>query len=436
MVGISQRMGLVFSTAIAALLLGVITQAIYGWVLFGFVMLFLVIHNTRHLMALEKWLLTSDHSSSSIPPGSGAWDTIFAHLARYVRAQTKNRQLMDLELKQLQNVTAAMPDGIVILDEADHIQWCDPVAEKHLGINLELDSGQQITNMVRQQSFVEYLAAHKFNKPLVLKQMRHHRLTLLIQLVPYSNKQRLLISRDITSYERIETMRRDFVANISHELRTPLTVVSGYLEMLSTEKNIDLEMQEIAVTAMREQTNRMQHLVEDLLTLSRLENALNKLNESSVDVASMLRELYQEAESLSNGKHRIYLNITSEDKILGSREEIRSAMGNLITNAIRYTPEDGEIYIHWEVNEGKGIFYVRDTGAGIASQHIPRLTERFYRLDDSRSRDTGGTGLGLAIVKHVLNRHQARLKITSEVGKGSEFCIQFPEKRLIKKESP
>lgn len=429
--GISQRLGVVFFGAFAALLTGMITDAVYGWVFFSIVLLCLVIHHTRHLLALEEWLLISDHAASSIPAGTGTWDNIFAHLARYVRAQSKSQKLINLELKQLQNVTAAMPDGMVILGDDDHIQWCDPVAEKHLGINLELDMGYQITNMVRQQSFVAYLAARKFNKPLVLKQMRHHRLTLLIQVVPYGQNQRLLISRDITSYERIETMRRDFIANVSHELRTPLTVVSGYLEMLSTDDSINVEMQQLALHAMREQTSRMQNLVEDLLTLSRLENALNKLNECKVDIAALIRDLYREAESLSNDRHRIHLSIDRKDRILGSREELRSAMSNLISNAIRYTPEGGEIFISWEVIDGKGVFYVRDTGIGIESQHIPRLTERFYRSDDSRSRETGGTGLGLAIVKHVLNRHQARLKITSEVGKGSEFRIQFPEKRLI-----
>ncbi|HNP26960.1 MAG TPA: phosphate regulon sensor histidine kinase PhoR [Nitrosomonas sp.] len=434
MFGFWQRLGWIVLIAIVALLIGMFAGTLSGLVFFSIALLWLVIHHTRHLVALEQWLLISDHTPSSIPPGSGIWDNIFAHLARYVRSQDQSQRLINLELKQLQSVTAAMPDGIVILDERHHIEWCDPVAEKHLGINLELDVGQQITNMVRQRPFVEYLAAGKFNKPLILKQMRHHRLTLLMQLVPYGNKQKLLISRDITSYERIDAMRRDFIANVSHELRTPLTVISGYLEMLCAESEIDLEMQRHALTAMTEQTARMQHLVEDLLTLSRLENALNKLSESPVDIASILRELKTEAESLSGGRHTIRLDIDREDQILGSREELRSAFGNLVSNAIRYTPEGGEINIHWEVkNDGKGMFYVRDTGMGIEPEHIPRLTERFYRVDSSRSRQTGGTGLGLAIVKHILNRHQARLKINSKVGKGSEFCIQFPEKRLITK---
>lgn len=429
--GFWQRLGGVFLVAIIALLIAALAGALAGLAFFSIALLGLVIHHTKHLVALEQWLLVSNHTPSSIPAGSGIWDNIFAHLARYVRTQNQSQQLINLELKQLQSVTAAMPDGIVILDESDHIEWCDPVAEKHLGINLELDVDQQITNMVRQQSFVEYLAAGKFSKPLVLRQMRHHRLTLLMQLVPYGNKQKLLISRDITSYERIEAMRRDFIANVSHELRTPLTVIGGYLEMLSGDSKIDHEMQQHALTAMTEQTVRMQHLVEDLLTLSRLENTLNKLSESAVDMTSLLRELHHEAESLSGGKHTINLSVDSEDYILGSREELRSAFGNLVSNAVRYTPEGGKIDIHWEVSEGKGMFSVRDTGVGIEQEHIPRLTERFYRADNSRSRETGGTGLGLAIVKHILNRHQARLKIHSIIGKGSEFCIQFPEKRLI-----
>ncbi|SEN41357.1 phosphate regulon sensor histidine kinase PhoR [Nitrosomonas marina] len=428
-----RRLGIVLLIALIALLIGLFTETLIGLSVFSVSLLWLVVHHTKHLAALEQWLLISDHTPSSIPAGSGIWDNIFALLARYVRTQNQSRQLINLELKQLQSVTAAMPDGIVILDERDHIEWCDPVAEKHLGINLELDLGHQITNMVRQRSFVEYLGARKYNKPLVLKQMRHHRLTLLMQLVPYGNKQKLLISRDITSYERIEAMRRDFIANVSHELRTPLTVIIGYLEMLTAEPDIDMEMQNQALSAMTEQTLRMQHLVEDLLTLSRLEDNLNKLTESTVDIVPILHELRREAESLSSGRHTVEISVDSEDQILASREELRSAFSNLISNAIRYTPEGGAIGIRWAVSNGKGLFTVWDTGVGIEPEHIPRLTERFYRVDSSRSRETGGTGLGLAIVKHILNRHQARLKIKSEIGKGSEFSIEFPEKRLVTK---
>jgi len=433
--GFWQRLGDVFLIAIIAILIGIFNGALIGLGLFSIGLLWMVIYHTRHLAALEQWLLISDHTPSSIPAGSGIWDTVFAHLARYVRKQNQNQQRINSELKQLQSVTAAMPDGIVILDENNHIEWCDPVAEKHLGINLTLDIDQQITNMVRQRSFVNYLAAEKFNKPLILKQLRHHRLTLLLQLVPYGNQQKLLISRDITSYEKIEIMRRDFIANVSHELRTPLTVIGGYLEMLSTEPDMDTSMRQQALSAMTEQTTRMQRLIEDLLTLSRLENTQDKLNERPVKIAALLQEIYNEAQSLSGGRHQIELNIMSENQILASREELRSAFSNLMSNAIRYTQEGGEITIYWEVKEGKGIFTVRDTGVGIEPEHISRLTERFYRADSSRSRETGGTGLGLAIVKHILNRHQARLKIKSKIGKGSEFSIQFPEKRLIPESS-
>ena len=226
-------------------------------------------------------------------------------------------------------------------------------------------------------------------------------------------------------------MRRDFIANVSHELRTPLTVIAGFLETLSADEPISDDFNKRALTLMTEQTTRMQRLIEDLLILSRLENELNKMTEKLVNIVDLLHALLHDATSLSAGRHRIKLNIASSAQVLGSEEELRSAMGNLISNAIRYTPEQGEITINWELRDGQGLFFVQDSGIGIEPEHIPRLTERFYRVDSSRSRETGGTGLGLAIVKHVLSRHEARLIITSQVGKGSCFSIWFPAKRLI-----
>lgn len=433
MFGFWRRLRILYLIAFFGALIAVIIGPVYALFFCCIALVWLVVYHTRNMTVLEQWLQISDHTPSSIPSGTGAWEKVFAHLKRYVLAREQNQQRVNLELEQLQNVIAAMPDGIVILDESDRIVWCDPAAGKHLGINMEIDAGQHITNLVRQRAFVDYLTARKFNKVMVLKQMRHHRLTLLIQLVSYGDKQKLLISRDITSYERLDAMRRDFIANVSHELRTPLTVIGGYLEMMSTEIDPDPKMHQHALIAMSEQATRMQRLVEDLLTLSRLENTLNKLNEAIVDIALMVRDLKHEAESLSSGKHTINLNIASEDEVLGSREELRSAFSNLISNAIRYTPKGGEVSIIWKIQGEQGVFVVKDTGVGIEPEHIPRLTERFYRVDNSRSRETGGTGLGLAIVKHVLNRHQARLKITSEVGKGSQFTILIPKKRLITK---
>lgn len=418
---------IIFITAV----LWVIFGAVKALIFLSVALLWVVFHHIRHLVALERWLQLSDHSPASIPAGSGAWDDVFAHLARYVRQHSQSQELLSLALERMRRVTSAMPDGIVILDETDRIEWCNSVAEQHLGINLSLDSGQQITYLVRQIPFVEYLAARKYSNPLILNQTRQQGIIVSLQLVPYGYNQKLLISRDITRFEKIETMRRDFIANVSHELRTPLTVIGGFLETLSADENVNTGFNKRALALMSEQTTRMQRLIEDLLILSRLENEQSNVNEKSVDVTSLLRGILQDAESLSAGRHQIKLNIATPDKLLGSEEELRSAFGNLISNAIRYTPDSGEISINWEKRDGHGLFFVQDSGIGIEPEHIPRLTERFYRVDSSRSRETGGTGLGLAIVKHVLNRHQARLEITSQVGKGSRFTIWFPAKRLI-----
>jgi two-component system phosphate regulon sensor histidine kinase PhoR len=319
----------------------------------------------------------------------------------------------------------------VILDAQDRIQWCNPTAAKHLGIDPRLDVGQQVTRLVRHPRFVEYLNAQNYREPLVIRLERDLPLTAAIQLIPYGDTEKLLISRDITSLERAETVRRDFVANVSHELRTPLTVVAGFLENLADGPGMDPEMQRRALELLRQQTQRMQRLVEDLLVLSQLEDARNPLREERVNVPELLRLLHHEALSLSAGRHRIGLEIETGAGLLGSAEELRSAFGNLVSNAVRYTPEGGRIEIQWKEEGGELVFSVQDTGIGIEAHHIPRLTERFYRVDRSRSRETGGTGLGLAIVKHVLSRHQGVLEIESEVGKGSRFSARFPEARRL-----
>ena len=226
-------------------------------------------------------------------------------------------------------------------------------------------------------------------------------------------------------------MRRDFVANVSHELRTPLTVIGGFLETLSEEDQTGSKIGKRALTLMTDQTIRMQRLVEDLLALSRLENAQNPVQEGNVNIVEMLRELYHAAQSLSAGRHHVNLKLDTDAQLRGSADELHSAFSNLISNAIRYTADGGEILLNWRIDDGQGLFLVQDSGIGIESEHLPRLTERFYRVDRSRSRETGGTGLGLAIVKHVLSRHQANLEIVSEPGKGSRFIVRFPENRLI-----
>ncbi|MCH9639096.1 MAG: phosphate regulon sensor histidine kinase PhoR [Betaproteobacteria bacterium] len=431
MSGFSQRyIGLIFLILFTAVLWAIV-GAVYALMFFSAMMLWSVIHHIRHIVKLEQWLQYSDHTSASIPEGAGAWDDVFAYLARYVRTHSQSRQQLSLALERMQRATSAMPDGIVILDEMNRIEWCNPIAEQHLGIKQDLDSGQLIIHLVRQIPFVEYLAARKFSKPLILRQAHYHQLILMLQLVPYGYKQKLLISRDITRFERLETMRRDFIANVSHELRTPLTVIGGFLETMSDENNAEPEMNKRALVLMSEQAIRMQNLVEDLLTLSRLENDQNIIKEKEIDISGLLHDLKNEAESLSNGRHQIKLKIDTKNRLIGSQNELHSAFSNLVSNAIRYTPAGGEISINWKIKDRRGLFFVQDSGIGIEPEHIPRLTERFYRVDSSRSRETGGTGLGLAIVKHIATRHQARFKITSKIGEGSQFTIQFPTKRII-----
>lgn len=412
-----------------ALPLWAVAGALPAAIFFGMLLLLRLVMHLRHIAALDYWL--ADPEARVVPEGSGVWEEVFARLNKMVRAQREERVQRIAALRDMQQATSALPEGVVILDEADRIEWCNPLAEQHFGLNGVRDIGQQITYLARQPGFVQYLAAHDFSEPLVLRDTRHDGLTLSIKLVPYSANKKLLISRDITRFERIETMRRDFVANVSHELRTPLTVVNGFVETLCDMPKLDNDMARRALQLMSEQTQRMEHLVSDLLTLSKLDDALNALQEHTVVMPALLRTLYQEGQSLSGGRHSLRLELGSDLNLLGNTEELRSACGNLVSNAIRYTPPDGKITMRWQERDGQTVFSVQDTGLGIAPQHIPRLTERFYRVDHSRSRETGGTGLGLAIVKHVAMRHQARLEIVSEEGRGSTFSIVFPAKRSL-----
>jgi two-component system, OmpR family, phosphate regulon sensor histidine kinase PhoR len=348
-----------------------------------------------------------------------------------MRLNREERARYNTALQHMEQATSALPEGVVMLDETEHIEWCNPLAEQHFGLDCVRDIGQQITYMARQPEFVQYLAMRNFSEPLVLRGARQDGLTLSIKLIPYSGNKKLLVSRDNTRFERIETMRRDFVANVSHEMRTPLTVLNGFVETLRDMPSLENDMARHALRLMGEQTLRMERLVSDLLTLSKLDNALNALREENVDMLALLRVLYQEGLTLSGEQHALRLELESDCAVLGNAEELRSAFGNLVSNAIRYTPQGGEIVLRWQEQNGQPVFSVQDSGIGIAPQHIPRLTERFYRVDHSRSRETGGTGLGLAIVKHVANRHQARLGIASEEGKGSTFSIAFPARRRL-----
>ncbi len=393
------------------------------------VMAALVVHHVRHIARLRRWL--RDPLPEAVPPGSGIWDRIFAELYRMLRRQRQSESKLTASLEDFQQAGAAMPDGLAILNAANRIEWCNPVAEQHFGLDRARDFGQSITFLVRQPQFAEYLRQNDYSEPLTLRQSRGSEYTLSVQLVPYGDRQKLLISRDITDLERVETMRRDFIANVSHELRTPLTVLCGFLETISESRNAEGDLLRRSLPLMSEQARRMQRLVEDLLTLSWLESSHNTPREEKIDVPFLVRALYHDALALSAGRHRVVLDLACDDWLVASEDELRSAFSNLISNSIRYTPEQGEVTISWRRRLAEAAFSVRDTGIGIAPEHISRLTERFYRVDRSRSRETGGTGLGLAIVKHVLSRHQGRLEIESEPGRGSTFIAVLPAERLV-----
>ncbi len=381
----------------------------------------------RELAALDHWL--HDPENRSVPDRGGLWGDVYSRLHKMVRQHTRERERRIAALQDMEQATSALPEGVAILDQGGHIEWCNPLAELHFGLDSKRDIGQQITYLVRQPEFVGYLAAQTFDSPLILRNTRHDGLVLSVKVISYGANKRLVISRDITQFERVETMRRDFVANVSHELRTPLTVVNGFVETLREMENLENSMARRALQLMGDQTYRMEHLVNDLLTLSRLENEFELQQEEQVAVSDMLKLLLEEGRALSGKQHVLQMEVDSDAGVLGNRSELHSAFGNLVSNAVRYTPAGGAITLRWWLRDGHPVFSVQDSGIGIAAQHIPRLTERFYRVDRSRSRETGGTGLGLAIVKHVATRHQAQLEIVSEEGKGSTFSIVFPAKR-------
>jgi two-component system phosphate regulon sensor histidine kinase PhoR len=413
---------------LVALIAGLVLVPAWGWALFAIGLVGLVVHHVWNLHRLREWAHRS--LAESVPEGTGVWQDVFTLLYRRQREEAGRRLQLTRLLARSRQAGRALPYGVGIIDEEYRIVWCNDSCESHFGIDADGDAGQPITNLVRQPEFVAYVAARDFSKPLELKTARVDGLVLSIQLVPFVESQHLLLSRDITQGIRVETMRRDFVANVSHELRTPLTVLVGFLETVR-ELKLDPERSRDYLNLMAEQSRRMQRIIDDLLTLSTLESAPEPPHEERVDVASLLERIRGETEALSAGRHRVVLDAEPGFDLLGTESEIASAFGNLASNAVRYTPTGGEVRLLWHASQEGAEFAVEDTGAGIEVEHIPRLTERFYRVDRGRSRDTGGTGLGLAIVKHALARHQATLGIESTPGKGSRFTANFPARRVV-----
>ena len=412
---------------LGALATGLIAGAAFA-ALFLFVFLVIAIGLAlRARTRLARWI--ANPSIDEMPDEDGAWGEIYARLHRLLRKQSSSRASLSHALWRFRQAGEAMPDGVIVLDGANRIEWMNPSAEEHFGLTFNTDRRQAITNLIRHPAFVGYLDAQRYGEPLALKWPGEGDRSLSVQLVPYGNHEKLLLSRDVTRWERLEAVRRDFIANVSHELRTPLTVMTGFLETLSEARDRDEKLFRRSLELMSGQAERMQRLVEDLLMLARLEDSRYPLREEPVDVPALLHSILDEAESLNRGQHRIASKIDPV-WLVANREEVRSAFSNLVANAINYTRAGGDIALVWEVEAGEPVLRVRDNGEGISPEHIPRLTERFYRVDRSRSRSSGGTGLGLAIVKHVLARHQARLDIASDVGKGSTFSCVFPATRL------
>ena len=367
---------------------------------------------------------------SSLTGFGAAWSEIFFRLQRIISGLRKDIEQVERQHKRFIEAFQASPNGIVMLDDQDQIEWCNAIAEQFLGIQFKRDALQRIHYIVRKPEFVQYMINRQFEEPVVLEKMGSaSSLILRLQVFPFSENRRLILIQDITDLSKAEAMRRDFVANVSHEMRTPLTVMMGFLETVQT-LELPPEQKAQYLEMMMDQGKRMKNLVEDLLTLANLEANTQPAPMNSISMSYLMSLIKNDAYALSQGKHSLNFDLKTPCNLLGEEREVLSAFSNLVSNAIRYTPNVGSVSATWSVNAaGEGEFTVTDTGPGISPEHIPRLTERFYRVDRSRSRETGGTGLGLAIVKHVANRHQANLVIESTPGRGSMFILRFPPVR-------
>ena len=407
----------------AAILFGALFGRPFAW-LSAFLLAYLGWH-LWHLWQLETWL----RKKLGEPPrdAAGLWGDVYAKLHRLRLQSRARKKRLARVLKEFRKSTQALPDAGVLLDADHEIAWVNKAAGKLLGLQRE-DRGQRIENLLRSPEFVEFLRQDDPERVLRTSSPVDPEMRLALQVVPYGETQRLLLARDTTHAYRLESVRRTFVANASHELRSPLTVISGYLDALAEEPDLVEHWRE-PVQEMARQSERMRQIIEDLLTLSRLEASGAEAERERVDIAGMLASLRKEALTRPERPAVIELEVESQVGLWGAESEIYSAFANIIGNAIKYTSADGSIHIRWRLEGDEPCLTVTDTGVGIPADAIPRLTERFYRVDKSRDRATGGTGLGLAIVKHVLQRHGGRLEVESELGRGSSFTCRFPPDR-------
>ncbi len=427
--GLWREVWIVFWITLASFLIGLASGRYFIAAAIGFG--FYIVVQLRHLNSLHRWLLS--RGNAEVPDAEGLWGDVFAEIRKLMKHGEQREDALAGMVKRFQSAASAMPDAVVILSEQDQIEWANRNAARWLGVRYPRDAGMRLGNLLRDPEFSRYVTIGDFTEPLEITSPANPENTVSIQIIPFGARQKLVLGRDITHLHRLEQMRRTFVANVSHELRTPITVLSGFIETLSGVPDIKPDDLRRHLSTMQEQSLRMQRLVDDLLTLSKLETAPPHRREDAVDVPALLAALLEQAAILSGeAHHQLTLEAAPDLKLLGSREELHSAFSNLINNAVRYTPANGEIRLRWWAEGDQAHFSVTDSGEGIASEHIPHLTERFYRVDTARSRASGGTGLGLSIVKHVLARHNAQLQIDSEAGRGSTFTCVFPPARVLR----
>ena len=410
-------------------IIGVLVDIVWGLVaglavaFVGLLALFL-----WHLQRFKRFVLWLERPQlEDWPKSGGVWQSIYSKVYTARKKTEKNQAKLEEKELRFRQTLSALPDGVVLVRKDWEIQWLNRIAERDFDIDLEKDVGKQLSDVIHSQTVLDYAFSGDWARSLIFD-LPDGRI-LEVRIISAGRKYTVIVSRDITESKRIDDFRRDFVANVSHELRTPLTVIKGFLELSRGDEDAS-EEERLHKEMMLEQADRMGALVDDLLTLSRLERDSAPAAMEPVDMLDIMQDAVSEGRMVSGGAHDITVGNVSDARVLGERKELRSAVTNLVTNAVRYTPTNGKVELNWTVNDQGAVLSVKDNGIGIAPEDIPRVTERFYRVDKSRSRETGGTGLGLAIVKHVLFRHQAQLQIESELGVGSVFKIVFPKNRI------
>lgn len=416
--------------ALSGWLLGAWLGAATGWAIFALGLLTMILVSGLQLSRIARWVRNIDDPP---PPSVGPWDEILAPIYRKLKQNRLDLQERSRNFQRALLAAEALPDGALTLAPDKSLLWCNQTAAEHLGLNLHQDRGHSVLNIIRAPEFARYARQDSWDKPLILHLSHSGQVrTLMLHLAPYGIGQFLMVTRDITQIERLENTRTEFVANVSHEMRTPLTVLSGFVETLLDlpDEAISTAQRRHYLELMAQQAHHMQALVADLLTLSSLETTPNSTG-TPAPVSALIRTALTQCQALSKGQHQFDIQLDDSLQVTGQSKELSSAFSNLLTNAVRYTPAGGTITVKWTSQpDGGACYQVHDTGIGIATDDIPRLTERFFRVDRGRSRVTGGTGLGLAITKHVALRHQATLDIDSAPGAGSTFSIHFPAARV------